>query len=199
MSYIFDVRKGWSDWTSSFEWNVCGTLNFAVDRKPSLTEAQRHWSTFWNKIDRLCYGKSLNHQHRIPRFVYTHHGRGGDNPHIHFIAHTPTDPQEFCILLNAIWSGLNDMTAIPDQNEILPVFNKRRASWYLMHEDRGYEADGFNDTLTHLPESRGDFRTNALTKLRSEADRFLHLQDAEKAYGKHIEQAEQRHIRRIAN
>ena len=199
MSYVFDVRKGWADWASSFEWNVFGTLNFAASQKPTLNEAKRHWSTFWNKIDRLCYGKSLNHQHRVPRFVYTHCGDMGDNPHIHFFAHTTFDPQEFCILLNAIWSGMNGVTAIADQNEILPLVSRRRASWYLLHEDTGYEANGFNEALTHLPMSRGDMRENALITLRSAANRFRNLQDAEAAFWKHLEQADQRHIRRIAN
>ena len=121
MSYISDVREGWCDWTSSFEWNICGTLTFSVNQKPSPAEAQRYWSSFWHKIDRLCYGRSYKNHYHVPRFVYTHQGSGGDNPHIHFLAFTPCDAREFCILLNAIWAGMtNAGAAVPHQNDILP-------------------------------------------------------------------------------
>ena len=137
MSYISDVREGWCDWTSSFEWNICGTLTFSVNQKPSLTEAQRYWSSFWHKIDQLCYGRSYKNHYHVPRFVYTHQGSGGENPHIHFLAFTPCDTREFCILLNAIWAGMtNAGAAVPHQNEILPVRSKEAASRYLQHEDR---------------------------------------------------------------
>lgn len=196
MSYIFNVRESWADWASSFEWNICGTLTFSVNQKPSSPEAQRHWSSFWHKMDRLCYGRSRTNRYHIPRFVYTHEGRGGDNPHIHFLAFVPCDPREFCILFNAIWAGMiNAGAAVPHQNEILPVRSKRAASLYLQHEDIGYDMSGFNEALTHLPQVHAEWRSDALERLASEAT-VENAQAAIAAYDMHIERAELRHRRR---
>lgn len=198
MSYIFNVREGWADWVSSFEWNICGTLTFSVNQKPSFAEAQRYWSSFWHKMDRLCYGRSNVNRYHIPRFVYTHEGRGGDNPHIHFLAFVPCDPREFCILLNANWASMiNAGAAVPHQNEILPVRSKRAASLYLQHEDIGYDMSGFNEALTHLPKVHAEWRSNALERLASQAT-LENAQAAIAAYDLHIERAELRHRRRSA-
>jgi hypothetical protein len=89
--------------------------------------------------------------------------------------------------------------AIADQNEILPVFNIERVSAYLMHENHGYEMNGFCEKLTHLPKDAVAMRHNAVTLLRSAANRFQHLNDAAIAFDKHLERAEQRYIRRNAN
>ena len=198
MSYISDVREGWCDWTSSFEWNICGTLTFSVNQKPSLAEAQRYWSSFWHKIDRLCFGRSYKNHYHVPRFVYTHQGSGGENPHIHFLAFTPCDTREFCILLNAIWAGMtNAGAAVPHQNEILPVRSKEAASLYLQHEDIGYDMSGFNEALTHLHQAHAELRGDALKRLASEAT-SKNVQAAIAAYDMHLERAELRHRRRNA-
>jgi hypothetical protein len=188
MSYISDVKEGWRDWASSFEWNICGTLTFSANQKPSLAEAQRYWSSFWHKIDRHCYGRSYKNNYHVPRFVYTHQGSGGENPHIHFLTFTPCDTREFCILLSA---------AVPHQNEILPVRSKEAASLYLQHEDIGYDMSGFNEALTHLPQAHAELRGDALERLASEAT-SKNAQAAIAAYDMHLERAELRHRRRNA-
>ena len=200
MGYVFHVRKGWSDWAISEDWNIYGTLNFSLQHKPSLAEAQRRWALFWNVVDRQCYGKSNGPQQRMSRFVYAHKGSNGDNPHIHFLAKVDGDVREFCILLNALWAIMAHVGgAIADQNEILPVISKERVSVYLMHEDQGYEMNGFCEKLTHLPKDASAMRDDAATLLRSAANRFQHLNDAAIAFDKHLERAEQRYIRRNAN
>lgn len=200
LNYILRIRKGWSDWAINGDWNIYGTLNFALHRKPSFAEAQRKWSFFWNLVDRLSYGKGFSVQHRVPRFVYAHKGRNGDNPHIHFLIKVDGDVREFCILLNALWASLEHLgAAIADQNEILPVISKERVSEYLKHEDHGYEMNGFCEYLTHLPENAQPMRYNALALLRSAANLSEHLNDAEIAFDKHLELAEQRYIRRNSN
>jgi ferritin-like metal-binding protein YciE len=68
-----------------------------------------------------------------------------------------------------------------------------------MHEDHGYEMNGFCEKLTHLPKDAAAMRQNAVTLLRSAANRFQHLSDAANAFDKHLERAEQRYIRRNAN
>ena len=189
-----------ADWASSYEWNICGTLNFATGRKVGLEEAQRRWSQFWGKVDRLCYGQSRNQQQRISRFVYTHSGSNGDNVHSHFLLHSSEDTKELCILLNALWVGLEHAgSAVAEQNEILPIYNKQRASWYLLHEDHDGAMDGFNAKLTYLSEQQPKMQSTALIDLRSAADRFQQISDATAAYDTHLARAEQRYIRRNAN
>ncbi len=200
LNYIFNVKKGWSEWVTSEDWNIFGTLNFAVQHQISFVEAQRRWALYWNVVDKLCYGKSGGTQQRMMRFVYAHLGRNRDNPHIHFLAKVDGDVREFCILLNALWASMEHVGgAIADQNEILPVISKERAAAYLMHENQGYELSGFCEKLTHLPEDAPTMRDNAATLLRSAANRFQHLNDAAVAFDKHEERAEQRYIRRNAN
>lgn len=193
------LRSHWAQWASSYEWDICGTLNFATQRKTSFDEAQRRWSRFWGKVDRICYGQSRSQQQRISRFVYTHIGSNGDNVHSHFLARSVGDKREFCILLNALWSGLDNAdAAVTDQNEILPLFSKQRASWYLLHEDHDGTMNGFNEKLTHVEYQPNTIET-ALIDMRRAADRFQYIADATLAYDKHLARAEQRYIRRNAN
>lgn len=193
------VRLHWAKWASSYDWDVYGTLNFATGRKVGLEEAQRWWSQFWGKLDRICYGQSRSQQQRLARFVYTHTGSNGDNVHSHFLARSVGDTREFCILLNALWSGLEHAgSAVAEQNEILPIFSKQRASWYLLHEDHDGGMNGFNEKLTHT-DYQPKMRDTALIDLRSTADRFQHIKDATIAFDQHLVRAEQRYIRRNAN
>jgi hypothetical protein len=191
------VKREWAKWIAEGDWDVCGTLNFALNSKPaSLAEAERRWSLFWNKVDRACYGKSRS-QIRVPRMVFRHHGSNRDNLHIHFLTKAVGDVREFCVLLNALWAGLDGAgAAIADQNEILPVISTRHAAWYMLHEDHAGEMAGFSETLTALDQQAARLRDNALTKLRSMANRFRHIADAEFAYDKHLTLAAERYSRR---
>lgn len=194
------LKLHWTRWASSYEWDIFGTLNFATGRKVGIEEAQRRWSQFWGKLDRICYGQSRSQQHRLQRFVYIHCGANGDNVHSHFLARSFGDTKEFCILLNALWAGLEHAgTAVVEQNEILPIRYKHNASWYLLHEDRDGSMDGFNAKLTYLWDRQPKMRDAALIDLRSAADRLQHINDATIAYDEHLKRAEQRYIRRNAN
>jgi hypothetical protein len=193
------VRLHWAKWASSYDWDVCGTLNFATGRKVGIEEAQRRWSRFWGKLDHICYGQSRSQQQRLARFVYTHTGSNGDNVHSHFLARSAGDTKEFCILLNALWAGLEHAgSAVAEQNEILPILSKQRACWYLLHEDHDGGMNGFNEKLTHT-DYQPKMRDTALIDLRSAADRFQHINDATIAFDQHLVRAEQRYIRRNAN
>jgi hypothetical protein len=195
----YELRKHFANWISLQEWNVFGTLTFATCKKPSLPEAERHWSRFWHKVDRLCYGQSRGNQQRLERFVFTHVGAGGDNHHIHFLAKACGDTKEFCILLNALWAGLEHAnTAVPEQNEILPLISKHHASWYLLHEGLGDNAQGFNTTLSNRSANEFGATCGGMAKLRQAADRGGYLQDASVAYEKQLARAQQRHIQRTS-
>lgn len=104
------------------------------------------------------------------------------------------------VRLNALWVGLEGAgAAVAEQNEVLPVFSKQRASWYLLHEDHDGEMNGFNAKLTHLNEHQTKMRDTALIQLRSAADRDEHIAQATAAFEQHLVRAEQRYIRRNAN
>lgn len=194
------VRLHWAKWASHYEWDICGTLNFATGNKAGVEEAQRQWSRFWSKLDRICYGQSKGRQNRLQRFVFTHSGSNGDNIHSHFLARSLGDTREFCILLNALWAGMEGAgAAVVEQNEILPIFSKQRASWYLLHEDHDGEMNGFNAKLTHLDQHQPKMRDTALIDLQSAADRFQHISDASTAFDQHLVRAGQRYIRRNSN
>lgn len=196
MSDRYIVKREWARWIASGDWNVYGTLTFALNSKPSMAEAERRWSLFWNKVDRACYGKSRT-QVRVPRMVFNHQGSNRDNPHIHFLTKAVGDVQEFCVLLNALWVGLEGAgAAIAEQNEILPVISKRHAAWYMLHEDHAGEMLGFSATLTAFDQPAARLPDNALTKLRSMADRFQYIADAEAAYDKNLVLATERYNRR---
>ncbi len=182
MNYAYYVRGAWADWIASGEWNIFGTLNFAVDRKPSLQVAEQLWRAYWQLIDRHCYGRAYGAQCRLPRVVFVHSGSGGDNPHIHFLTATTTDVAEFCVLLNAIWAGLDTATADASQNEILPLLNKKASAFYLMHEDQTYQMNSFSEALTQPFDGSLVFRADALTKLGSVANKAHHLDEAAWAY-----------------
>jgi hypothetical protein len=202
MYNISKVRQAWVNYPLQYDWNIFGTLNFAVGKKPSHQEAQRITAAFFNKTDHLCFGNAHGNQRRFPRYVCTHRGSNGDNPHNHFLAFTQHDPKEFSILLNAIWSGMNGKTAVASENEILPVFSEFAASEYLLHEDRSYQIESWNETLSHLSEERGFYRNDTLPRLYSVAGRTnpqndkTYLSDAEDAFEPNLLAASQRFIRR---
>lgn len=185
-----------------YDWNIFGTLNFAVGKKPSHAAAQRQFAVFLSKVDELCFGKAPSNQRRVPRYVCTHRGGSGDNPHIHFLAFTTAEPKEFCILLNAIWSGMNEMTAAASENEILPVFSEFGAAKYLVHEDRGYQMTSWNDALSHLTNEHASYRHDALARLHSIANltntrnQKTYFSDAQNAFEPQLLAAKQRFIRR---
>lgn len=192
MNEILKQRKALADWAQSYEWDIFGTLNFRV--RPPESEARKIWSSFFQKIDQQCFRRCWPDQQRFQRFVYRHDGANGDNPHLHFLAKAPVDRELFCITANAIWSGMNALTAPPDQNRITPLINARGASWYMLHEDWGLDKIGFDAEFTSL-KIPGLVRDDALLRLRGKAAQRGCLDDAYDAYDRHVE-AEQAHIQR---
>lgn len=195
MSHANNTRIALADWAMSQPWDIFGTLNFAFRRKPSQQEARRAFSRFWNEIDRRCYGQSHNGRLGIPRFAWIHSGADGDNFHMHFLAQTPFDVKETCILLNSIWTESSERAAVPSQNEILPVRSLEGAAWYPQHEDSGFELHSFDPDFTHLPAQPRNPKSEALAKLRDLASR--NINKATIAFEIQRVEAEQRDNKRI--
>lgn len=194
--YRNKLRNAYINWSKSCDYNVFGTLNFAVGQKVSLHQAEIAWRVFWNKVDRLCC-KSVNRkQSRIPRHVFVHRGANADNPHIHFLAKAPGDVEAFCVLLNALWRDLDKRHAIPEQNEVLPLRSKTAASIYVMHEDRGHSVDSFSPSLSS--HDAPVFRNDAIARFAGTLKRDEHLEAAADAYPTHLNRVAARIARKEA-
>lgn len=182
----FTTVEDWSAWVNKHEWDIFGTLNFTQHHKPSLQHADKLWRLFWNKIDRAVYGKRVQYGDRVERTVFIHLGANSANPHIHFVAKSPIDRAQFCILLNAVWAGLCNGTASPVSNELMPVINQQRAIEYMLHDHWRIGSDTFSTSLTHFADIGFDPKThnNAFERIAERATDTW-LRQANQAYDTH--------------
>ena len=184
----------WEKWIASQDYTVCGTLNFA--RKPSHQDAHKMCRLFWNIIDRKTYGGNVSFG--VERAVCFHLGSLGDNPHFHFLAHPPIEPQAFCVMANALWAGLDRSTAAPSFNEMAPVINVDHATRYLLHERWKLGSDTLPLDLSHTNLERDQPivpRPDAQTRLQSAVD-GVWLRQAQAAYPDHVRAARERYDQR---
>jgi hypothetical protein len=115
-------------------WNVFGTLKFQPDRKTSSEHSHRLVRCFWNKLDRVIYGKAAELGCRVNRWCFAHTGSHSDNYHIHFVALADINTDEFCCLANTLWTKTSPETASIDHNWIMPVMIPDRVAAYLTRE-----------------------------------------------------------------
>lgn len=187
--------EAWVDWVAEHDWNVFGTLNFVSGHKVTGDEAKRLWCRFWNKADRLLYGTSCSYGYRIDRAVFTQYGALGDNAHIHFLARSPIEPVQFCTGLNALWRTTTDCAAHPKNNEILPIFSKRDATEYALHDFWLSGSETFNHTLSHLNPENTQAHVQAANRLNQAAN-GIWLARARLAFDDHMAAAQARYERR---
>jgi hypothetical protein len=192
-------QQAWCYWLSEGNWDVFGKLNFAPNRKFGDDDGQRHWARFWNKVDKLVFGNCGCDRfgHRIDRMVFTQFGVFGDNPHIHFLARTPTgvDVADFCQCLNAIWADMCPETAPPSCNEILPIIRADKAAGYVLHDFRTLGSATFNHRLSHQNTIGTTPHSQAASRLHGKA-RGIWLIQAKFAYENHRQLAQARFDRR---
>jgi hypothetical protein len=148
------LREEAIDWVASHDWDVFGTLTFAPGHKLKGDEAQRLYRRYWNCVDRAVYGQKT--RSRVERMVCSQFGVLGDNPHLHFVAQSPIEPEQFCAHLNAIWAGMDVHTAPTVENVILPVISVRGCSRYVFHEFYRLGIDTLNVELCHKNQARWD-------------------------------------------
>ena len=118
------------------EWNVFGTLKFVNGRTIGRHSANKLLRSYWNKVDRIIYGKAAERQNmRVPRWCFAHEGADHENFHIHFVMPSLLQDTEYiCCVLNAVWAQHHTQTAPLAKNWIMPVQDRAAVTSYVTHE-----------------------------------------------------------------
>ena len=132
------------------DWNVFGTLKFVNGRTIGRDSADKLLRSYWNKIDRLMFGKAAERQNmRVPRWCFAHEGGDTENYHIHFALQAPIlDVDHMCCVLNAVWAQHHAQTAPLAKNWIMPVTYRAAVASYLTREYWRLGSDTFLDAVS---------------------------------------------------
>ena len=132
------------------DWNVFGTLKFVNGRIIGRHSANKLLRSYWNKVDRVIYGKAAERQNmRVPRWCFAHEGADSENFHVHFVMPSPLqDTEKTCCLLNAIWAQHHTQTAPLVKNWIMPVKDRAAVTSYVTHEYWRMGSDTISDNLS---------------------------------------------------
>ena len=106
--------------------------------------------SYWNKIDRVFFGKAAERQNmRVPRWCFAHEGGDTENYHIHFALQAPIpDVDHMCCTLNAVWAQHHNQTAPLFKNWIMPVTDRTAVASYLTREYWRLGSDTFLDSMS---------------------------------------------------
>ena len=142
-------RKALSTHLLAQDWDVFGTLKFMNGRTIGRETANKLLRSYWNKIDRVIYGKAAERQNmRVPRWCFAHEGSDSENFHIHFVMPSPLhDTEHMCCLLNAVWAQHHTQTAPLSKNWIMPVQDRAAVASYMTHEYWRMGSDTILDNL----------------------------------------------------
>ena len=131
------------------DWNVFGTLKFVNGRTIGRERANKLLCSYWNKIDRVMFGKAAERQNmRVQRWCFAHEGADHENFHVHFVMQSPLQNTEhMCCLLNAVWAQHHAQTAPLAKNWIMPVQDRAAVASYVTHEYWRMGSDTILDSL----------------------------------------------------
>ena len=131
------------------DWNVFGTLKFVNGRTIGRKTADKLLRSYWNKIDRVFFGKAAERLDlRVPRWCFAHEGADSENFHVHFVMPSPLqDTEHMCCLLNAVWAQHHTQTALLAKNWIMPVQDREAVASYVTHEYWHMGSDTISDNL----------------------------------------------------
>ena len=131
------------------DWNVFGTLKFVNGRTIGRNSADKILRSYWNKIDRVFFGKAAERDNiRVPRWCFAHEGSDNENFHVHFALQAPIpDADHMCCMLNAVWAQHHDQTAPLAKNWIMPVQDSKAVTSYVTHEYWRMGSDTLLDEL----------------------------------------------------
>jgi hypothetical protein len=143
-------RQALIDHLLAQDWNVFGTLKFVNGRTIGRNSANKLLRNYWNKIDRLMFGKAAERQNmRVPRWCFAHEGGDTENYHIHFALQAPIlDVDHMCCVLNAVWAQHHAETASLAKNWIMPVQDRAAVASYLTREYWRLGSDTFLDAVS---------------------------------------------------
>lgn len=132
------------------DWDLFGTLKFVNGRTIGRESANKLLRSYWNKVDRVIYGKAAERQNmRVPRWCFAHEGADHENFHVHFVMPSPLqDTEQTCCLLNAIWAQHHTQTAPLVKNWIMPVKDRAAVTSYVTHEYWRMGSDTISDNLS---------------------------------------------------
>jgi ribosomal protein L25 (general stress protein Ctc) len=142
-------RQALSEHLLAQDWDVFGTLKFVNGRTIGRHGANKLLRSYWNKIDRVIYGKAAERQNmRLPRWCFAHEGADHENFHVHFVIKSALhDTQSMCCLLNAVWAQHHTQTAPLAKNWIMPAQDRAAVARYVTHEYWRMGSDTILDEL----------------------------------------------------
>ena len=140
-------RQALIDHLLAQDWNVFGTLKFVNGRTIGRKTANKLLRSYWNKIDRVMFGKAAERQNiRVPRWCFAHEGSDNENYHVHFVLQAPIpDVDHMCCMLNAVWAQHSSQIAPLFKNWIMPVTDRTAVASYLTREYWRLGSDTFLD------------------------------------------------------
>ena len=142
-------RQGLVQHLLAQEWDVFGTLKFVNGRTIGRQTAHKLLRSYWNKMDRIIYGKAAERQNlRVPRWCFAHEGADSENFHIHFVMLSPLQNKEqMCCVMNAVWAQYHAQTAPLAKNWIIPAQDRAAVVSYVTHEYWRVGSDTILDNL----------------------------------------------------
>ena len=142
-------RQALIDHLLAQDWNVFGTLKFVNGRTIGRSSADKLLRSYWNRIDRMFFGKAAERQNmRVPRWCFAHEGSDSENFHVHFALHAPIpDVDHVSCVLNAVWAQHYNQTAPLFKNWIMPVTDRTAVASYLTREYWRLGSDTISDNL----------------------------------------------------
>jgi len=184
-------RQALIDHLLAQDWDVFGTLKFVNGRTIGHKTANKLLRSYWNKIDRVFFGKAAERQNmRVPRWCFAHEGLDSENFHVHFVMKNALNNTEsMCCLLNAIWVQHHAQTAPLAKNWIMPVQDRATVASYVTHEYWRIGSDTILDELSWTAEQSHDlidhtlyeYYTQQLTQRIRRAASLLWLRQAQQA------------------
>lgn len=147
------LQQAHIDWVAASGFDVFATLKFCNGYDIVEGTAERILSIFLNKLDRTYYGKcDIRLGHRVPRFVYLHKGRSGQNTHYHIAFTALGSIEKFCATTHAMWANSFTETC-GSTSQVTPVRSRLGTSIYALHEYRSLGDTTFHDKLSHTAPS----------------------------------------------
>lgn len=193
------VRDAWQQWLALDDWNVFATLNFdslSLIQGDRADATGKIWRSCLATLDRAIYGHVRHNQPRFNRIVFKHVGANGSNPHVHILAKSPIDVDEFCIAWNAIWATQFAPAARPASNSIAPLITTTGAIGYTQHEEFRHDTGSFDDRLSYINTGIQHLvRTDAIPRLHAKAT-CINLIKARLALPQHVQATQANHERR---